>query len=70
MRFRQGAKGVGQGDRRRSVSDFVGSGHIALVDMLVDRLADIREGKRCPRVVVLEAESGAGKSRIIREFYE
>lgn len=52
------------------MSDFVGSGHIALVDMLVDRLADIREGKRCPRVVVLEAESGAGKSRIIREFYE
>lgn len=44
--------------------------HIGLVQGLVDRLDKISDGNlTVPRVVVLRAESGFGKSRIVRELY-
>lgn len=36
---------------------------------LVERLARLRRGENLPRAVVLEGESGSGKSRIVREVY-
>lgn len=45
--------------------------HVGLVQGLVDRLDEIADGNlTVPRVVVLRAESGLGKSRIVRELYE
>ena len=48
----------------------IGREHKSLVNHLELRLDDIVEGKEVPRVVILEAPSGSGKSRIIRELYE
>lgn len=42
----------------------------ALVDRLVDRIAQLQAGEDVPRIVLLRAESGAGKTRIARELYE
>jgi tetratricopeptide (TPR) repeat protein len=52
------------------VGSFVGTRNHDLVDFLVERLQQIRRGEPVPRVVLLEAESGSGKSRIVREVYE
>ena len=44
--------------------------HAGLVQGLVDRLDQIvANDLEVPRVVVLRAESGFGKSRIVRELY-
>lgn len=46
-------------------------GHRQVVEDLVERLEDLKRGDvRSPRVVVLRGDSGAGKSRIIREVYK
>lgn len=46
-------------------------GHRQVVEDLVERLEGLQRGDvRSPRVVVLRGDSGAGKSRIIREVYK
>ncbi len=52
------------------MSELVGSGRVAIVNALVDRVDALCAGRDVSRVVVLEAEAGAGKSRLVRELYE
>ena len=52
------------------MAPFVGEERHALVDALMDRLDALQAGEGVAGVVVLEAESGAGKSRIVRELYD
>ena len=52
------------------MTTFVGQRQSAFVESLVDHLERLQAGEDVPRVILLEAESGAGKSRLIREFYE
>ena len=52
------------------MAHFVGAGRRELVDRLQERLVALCRGDDVPRIMVLEGETGAGKSRIIREFYE
>jgi len=52
------------------MADLVGQGHQDLVDFMVQRFEQIRRAEPVARVVVFEAESGAGKSRVVREVYE
>ena len=49
---------------------FVGETRKEIVESLVERVRRLQQGDDVPRVVVFQAESGAGKSRIVREFYE
>ena len=49
--------------------EFLGEEHAALVDRLHQQVLDIQAGLPVERLVLLEAESGAGKSRVIRELY-
>jgi hypothetical protein len=55
------------------MAEFAGEGRIALRDRLLARMARISAdgsgGLHAPRIIVLQAPSGAGKSRIVREFY-
>ena len=48
----------------------LGRGHQLMVEHLLDRLSRLQAGEAVPRVMVLRAESGTGKSRIVREVYE
>lgn len=47
----------------------MGEGHQQLLARLVERLAEIRTGGDAARVVLLVGETGAGKSRLVRELY-
>ncbi len=53
---------------------FLGEDRKAIVDMLLARMEEdpdrLNNSPHPPRILILRAESGAGKSRIIREFYE
>lgn len=49
--------------------ELVGDGHRAAVGLLERRLRSIQAGEQVPRVVLLEGESGVGKTRIVRELY-
>lgn len=44
--------------------ELVGAGHQGAVELLEQRLQSIRTCEPVPRVVVLEGESGVGKTRI------
>jgi hypothetical protein len=48
---------------------FVGEEYSRTVDYLVERLNALCQGQEVPKIVILEAESGSGKSRIVKEFY-
>jgi hypothetical protein len=52
------------------MSELVGRHYRALVNKLERRLEDIVAGLDVPRLLILEAPSGSGKSKIIRELYE
>jgi hypothetical protein len=52
------------------MSDLIGKQYKDLVDQLEQNLVDLIGGKELPRVVFIEAPSGSGKSRIVRELYE
>lgn len=49
---------------------FVDDARKGLVDHLLNRYRELESEETSCRVVVLEGESGAGKSRIVREFYK
>jgi hypothetical protein len=49
------------------MSEFVGAGHLQLVNHLVTAFNDVCAGK--VRVEVLRAPTGIGKTRVIQEFY-
>ena len=49
---------------------FVDDARKGLVDHLMKRYRELGSEETSCRVVVLEGESGAGKSRIVREFYQ
>ena len=64
-------RGIGRGGRVPLVEGpLLGRGHRLLADLLLQHLRQVQDGEARPRVVVLRAESGAGKSRIVREVYE
>jgi hypothetical protein len=48
----------------------LGADFIKTVDTLEQNLIDIVDGRDVPRVVIIEAPSGSGKSRIVRELYD
>ena len=48
----------------------LGQAHQLMVEHLLGQLRRLQAGEAVPRVVVLRAESGTGKSRIVRELYE
>jgi len=50
--------------------DFLGEDFHLLVSDLIERVKDVKAGRDKPRFVLLEAPSGSGKSRIVRELYE
>jgi tetratricopeptide (TPR) repeat protein len=50
-------------------NDLLGADYHNLVDFLEERFLQIKEGQDVARIIILEAESGSGKSRLIREFY-
>ena len=47
----------------------MGPAHNLAVEVLLDRLRRLQGGEPLPRVVVLRAESGVGKTRVVREVY-
>ena len=47
----------------------LGPAHNLAVEVLLDRLRRLQGGEPLPRVVVLRAESGVGKTRVVREVY-
>ena len=48
---------------------FVGARHQDMVQLLRDRLASICTNEDVPRIQLLVAPTGCGKSRVVREFY-
>lgn len=57
---------VGATDRRRTLTEPSLTGRAAELTVLTRRLEDAREG--VGRLIVVEAESGGGKSRLLEEF--
>ncbi|MGQ0624423.1 MAG: AAA family ATPase [Sporichthyaceae bacterium] len=57
---------VGAHDRRQSLTEPALTGRSAELGVLTRRLEDAREG--AGRLMVVEAESGGGKSRLVEEF--
>lgn len=54
---------------KRGLMELLGADFNDLVGSLHDRVRAVQAGELVPRVVLLEAPSGSGKSRVIRELY-
>jgi tetratricopeptide (TPR) repeat protein len=51
------------------MSEFLGDGFHALLRELVQRVKAVQRGQEKSRFILLEAPSGSGKSRVVRELY-